>query len=226
MLWLCKGLKSQWELRQKARPCGPGPEYRGKERITIWSGPRYPELTPGIPDSEFMAKQLFFGPPHTSVKPGFSQNACFGSGSRWDFLQVEKHSWKGRGKMALTDSRNAASLSVVLIWSALLVKSTWEQLHGQRVGSEMKQYFFGLDNSRGYTETCKSPAKGFMSMCPPLKKAKEKKNIECRILCVFLNSIFWSKICPQCLEDDQVAGSYSRSCISLVESEIRLDSAG
>lgn len=55
------------------------------------------------------------------------------------FCRWKSTAEKGEGKW-LWQTRNSI-LSVVLIWSALLVKSTWEQLHGQRVGSEMKQYF-------------------------------------------------------------------------------------
>lgn len=57
-----KCLGPSGKLRHKARPCGLGPESGGKERTAIWSGPRYPALTPGVPDSEFMAKQLFSDP--------------------------------------------------------------------------------------------------------------------------------------------------------------------
>ena len=46
-------------------------------------------------------------------------------------------------------------------------------------------------------------------------------------MCVFfLNSISDPRYVHSVWKDDQVAGSYSRSCISLVESEIQLDSAG
>lgn len=55
------------------------------------------------------------------------------------FCRWKSAAEKGEGKW-LWQTRNGI-LSVVLIWSALLVKSIWEQLHGQRAGSEMKQYF-------------------------------------------------------------------------------------
>lgn len=55
------------------------------------------------------------------------------------FCRWKSTAEKGEGKW-LWQAQNGI-LSVVLIWSALLVKSIWGQLHGQRVGSEMERCF-------------------------------------------------------------------------------------
>lgn len=70
----------------------------------------------------------------------------------------------------------------------------------------------------------KSPARVYVNVSPSLKKQRRRKNVECSILCVCVcvcfNSISDPRYVHSVWKDDQVAGCYNKSCISLVESEI------
>lgn len=61
-VWLSKGLKSQQEAEAEGQAMWTRPGIQRKGEATIWSGPRCTALTPGIPDPEFMAEQLFSDP--------------------------------------------------------------------------------------------------------------------------------------------------------------------